>query len=287
MKDVRGKMTFSKDNIRLMIIGAHPDDCEACAGIALKMKARGHSVKFLSATDGQSGHHEKMGGTLAQCRWKEAQKVAELAGVEYEFLPNKDGFLTTSLEERYKMITAIREWAPDVIITHRPNDYHPDHRNTSILVEDSSFLVQVPNVCPMTAPLRYMPVIFYMYDSFTRPYRFCPDHVFDITDVFEQKMRLYHQYTSQMYEWLPWVDGVYGDDTDKDHVVVPEGEEERFRWLLATRGEGLKCVADDCRDALIKKYGEQGRTCEYAEALEICEYGGHFTDEEFNKIFNF
>lgn len=272
----------TEKKLRVMIIGAHPDDCEAVAGIAIKLIKNGHKVKFLSATNGQSGHQENMGGKLAQIRWNEAKKVAKLASVEYDFMDNDDGFLTTDLKTRQYMIKAIREWYPDVIITHRPNDYHPDHRNTSILVEDSSYLVCVPNVCKMTPVLRYMPVIFYMYDDFTRPYKFSQDFVFDIDDVYEDKMRLYHQYASQMYEWLPWCDNI------KDRDKIPKNDKDRFEWLLATRGRDLEHIADECRDNLIKKYGaRKGKMIKHCEALEQCEYGAKFTPEEMDRYFNF
>ena len=150
--------------LRIMVIGAHPDDCETSGGIALRFVRLGHSVKFLCATNGFSGHQSTMGGALSQIRWKEALSVSKLTGIEVEFLDNNDGYLTPGLPERTAMMRAIRIYAPDIIITHRPNDYHPDHRNTSILVQDCSYLVQVPNVCPMTPVLRYQPAILYMQD---------------------------------------------------------------------------------------------------------------------------
>lgn len=265
--------------LRVMVIGAHPDDCESAGGISLRFVRSGHKVKFLCATNGYSGHHELMGGALSQTRWKEAQKVSALTGIEMEFLDHNDAYLTPGIPERIDMLRAIRTYAPDIIITHRPNDYHPDHRNTSILVQDCSYLVQVPNICPMTPVLRFQPAIFYMQDWFKKPYPFQCDLVFDITDIYEDKMKMWHQYTSQMYEWLPWVDGV---------TEVPEGDEERFQWLLKSRfADRSKDFADENRESLIKKYGEQGKKTKYAEGLEICEYGGHLTKEQLEEYFSF
>lgn len=263
---------------RIMVIGAHPDDCELVGGVVARYLKLGHAVKFLCATNGCSGHHERMGGTMTQTRYQEAQRVAALFKMEYEFLDNDDGFLTPGLPQRFAMLKAIRSFAPDLIFTHRPNDYHPDHRNTSVLVQDCSYLVQVPNVCPTAPVLRYQPAIFYMPDNFQKPYPFQADLVFDITDVFDEKMRMYHQHTSQMYEWLPWVDGV----TD-----VPEGEEERFEWLKRTRGAMFSRWADNWRDALAEKYGDRGKQARYAEALELCEYGGKLTPEQLAAYFPF
>lgn len=265
--------------LRLLVIGAHPDDCESSAGIALRFLRSGNKVKFLCATNGCSGHQSNMGGALSQVRFEEAKRVSALTGIEYELLDNNDAYLVPGIPERINMLRAIRTFAPDIIITHRPNDYHPDHRNTSLLVQDCSYLVQVPNICPMTPVLRYQPAIFYMQDDFKKPYPFQPDLVFDITDVFEDKMRMYHQYKSQIYDWLPWVDNI----TD-----IPEGDEERFQWLLKSRfAEKSAELADQCRDKLIAKYGELGKKAIHAEALEKCEYGGQLTDEQLKEYFHF
>jgi len=179
------------------------------------------------------------------------------------------------------MLKVIRSFKPDIIITHRPNDYHPDHRAASILVQDCSYLVQVPNICPMTPVLRYQPAIFYMMDHFQKPAPFQADLVFDISGVFEDKMRMYHQYTSQMYEWLPWVDGVEG---------VPDSEEDRFQWLMnGGLGFAGRCAraADLYREKLIEKYGERGKKVTQAEALEKCEYGGQLSEEQLKEYFPF
>lgn len=265
--------------LRLLVIGAHPDDCESSGGIALRFVRAGHKVKFLTATNGCSGHESIMGGALSKVRSEEAKRVSDLTGIEYEFLDNNDAYLVPGIPERINMLRAIRTFAPDIIITHRPNDYHPDHRNTSILVQDCSYLVQVPNICPMTPVLRYQPAIFYMQDHFMKPYPFQPDLVFDISDVFEAKMRMWHQYTSQMYDWLPWVDSI----TD-----IPEEDEERFQWLLKSRfAQGGAELAEQCRDKLISKYGEKGKKVTHAEALEKCEYGGQLTEEQLKEFFPF
>ena len=43
--------------MKILCIGAHPDDNEfRCGGLALKLKAKGHEVQFLSACNGDRGH---------------------------------------------------------------------------------------------------------------------------------------------------------------------------------------------------------------------------------------
>ena len=266
---------------RYMIIGAHQDDCESSGGIALKLLDLGRRVRFLTATNGCSGHHLSMGGGLAARRQAEAERVSALTGVEYEMLDFDDGSLVPGLEERKAMIAAIRRFDPDVIITHRPWDYHPDHRYTSQLVQDSSFLVQVPNVCPLTPVMRRMPAIFYMQDDFKKPMPFSPDLVFDIDAVMERKMRMYHQYASQMYEWLPWVGQLSRDP-------IPEGDEARFEWLKHTEFTAISAgYADRFRPQLQEKYGAAGANVRYAEALEFCEYGEQLTPEAARELFPF
>lgn len=269
------------EKFRYLVIGAHADDCESAGGIVLKLKALGHDVQFLVATNGCSGHHVQMGGALVKRRLRETAKVTALTGIPYYTLDLPDGSLTQGLPERALMMRAIRELNPDVIITHRAWDYHPDHRNTSLLVQDCSFLLLVPNVNPMTAPMKRMPAIFYIQDRFQKPIPFSPDLVFDISAEWEMKLRMYHQYDSQMYEWLPWVDGV-------DMSTIPADDEARFEWLkhtrFGTRGEGY---ADQFRDQLIKKYGDAGRGARHAEALECCEYGRRPSKEELHLLFPF
>ncbi len=251
---------------KYMVVGAHPDDCESVAGIMLKLLDLGHRVRFLTATNGCSGHHKEMGGAMAARRRGEADAVASFAGLEYEMLDFNDGELTAGIPERKAMIRAIREFAPDVVITHRPWDYHPDHRNTATLVQDCSYLIQVPNICPLTKVLRYMPAIFHMQDGFKKPIPFAPDLVFDIDGEMQRKMRMYHLYTSQMYEWLPWV--------AHESEEVPKSDEARFEWLKRTRFEAWsRNYAERFRSDLIQKYGEKGETIKYAEALERSEYG--------------
>ncbi len=266
---------------RYLIIGAHADDCESAGGIALHLKALGQDVRFLVATNGCSGHHEMMGGALVKRRMQEMQRVSNLTGIPYQMLDLPDGGLVNGLPERQLMMQAIREMNPHVIITHRPWDYHPDHRNTSLLVQDCAYLLMVPNVCPMTPPMKRMPAIFYMQDRFQKPSPFTPDLVFDITSHWDMKVRMYHQYDSQVYEWLPWVDGL-------DMATIPTDDEERFQWLKNTRfGTRSEGYAQTFRAQLIAKYGEHGAQVRYAEALECCEYGRQLTQEERDKLFPF
>jgi LmbE family N-acetylglucosaminyl deacetylase len=232
--------------IRVIAFGAHPDDCEICAGgTAIKFVRGGHAVKFVSVTNGDAGHQSEGGGALAQRRRAESLEAARRLGVECEVLDNHDGELAPSVAVREQIIRAIRRWNADIVMGPRPNDYHPDHRNTGLLVQDAAYMVTVPNLCPDTPALKTNPLFLYFEDRFQRPNPFRPDIVIGIEDVFEQKMFALDAHVSQVYEWLPWLDGRLDE--------IPKDPAERREWLAAWFE---KVVAR--RDA---------------EAFEICEYG--------------
>ncbi len=268
------------DQLRILVFGAHPDDCDIKAGgIAIKYAALGHQVRFVSVTNGDAGHHEIGGIELARRRKAEAEAAGGVAGIEYHVMDNHDGELEPTLENRKKVIRMIRSYTPDLILTHRPNDYHPDHRYTSILVQDSAYMVCVPNICTDTAPLRSNPVIAYLSDGFQKPTSFNPDVVIDIDDVVEKKLDMLHCHTSQMYEWLPWIAG---------HIdEVPESNADRREWV-EHRLQGFVRVADNYRSKLVELYGEErGRKVKYAEGFEGCEYGGALNEENIPVLFPF
>ena len=181
---------MEKDKLRIMMIGAHPDDCDfRCGGVALKYAQMGHKVQFVSISDGSAGHHQMKPEELADRRKMEAQKVADLAGIEYVILGLKDGEIMADLDSRRQLIQCIRLFNPDLILTSRPNDYHADHRQTSLLVQDASYLLIVPNICPDTKPMDDMPVIGFFYDRFHNP-SFNPDIIIDIDDVIDKKFEM-------------------------------------------------------------------------------------------------
>src|SRR6185437_10422610 len=129
--------------LRVLVFGAHPDDPDATAGgVAALYGQAGHEVMFVSLTNGDAGHHEIGGVELAKRRYAEAQAVARTLGLTaYQVLDNHDGELEPSLTNRRQVIRIIREFTPDLILTPRPNDYHPDHRYTSVLVQDAAYMV--------------------------------------------------------------------------------------------------------------------------------------------------
>jgi LmbE family N-acetylglucosaminyl deacetylase len=221
------------------------------------------------------------GGPLAERRTKEAALAGQAIGADYIVLDNHDGELMPTLENRRVIIRIIREFKPDLIFTHRPNDYHPDHRYTGILVQDAAYMVMVPNIVAGTPPLEKNPVIMFLSDRFNEPTPFKPDIVVAIDDVIEKKIDMYHSHQSQMYEWLPWIGG-YLDQ-------VPEKKEERRGWLAKNRViPNAQSMADQYREKLIELYGkEKGSKVRYAEAFQVSEYGSSLTDENRKVLFPF
>lgn len=265
-----------KAKIRIIMIGAHPDDCDQDGGgTAILFAKMGYAVKFVSVTNGDAGHQLMKGAALAKRRFAEAQEAGKRFGVQYDVLNNHDGQLLPTLEVRLQIIKKIREWNADVVIAPRPNDYHPDHRYTGVLVQDAAYMVAVPNVAPEVPALKKNPVFLYFQDGFQRPNPFRPDIAIDISDVYLQKAHAMDAHTSQMYEWLPWI-GHYLNQ-------VPAGDAERENWLAKTRAVEITPAV---RSSLEKWYGtEKALHVKYAEAFEICEYGNQPTDEEKKQLF--
>jgi LmbE family N-acetylglucosaminyl deacetylase len=264
--------------LNIIAFGAHPDDCDSRAGgTAAKYAALGHRVRFVAVTNGDAGHQTEGGGALAARRRAEAQEAGRRIGVEYVVLDNHDGELLPSVNVREQIIRQIRQWNADLVLAPRPNDYHPDHRYTGVLVQDAAYMVVVPNVAPDTPALRKNPVFMYFQDGFQRPNPFTPDVAISIDDVIEKKIDMLDAHVSQMYEWLPWVAG----NLDS----VPKGAAERRKWLRETRaGQPNQAV----RAALAKWYGpEKGKAVRHAEAFEVCEYGTRPDEALIRKLFPF
>ena len=145
--------------LRIIAFGAHPDDNELrLAGTAAKWAALGHHVKFVSVTNGDIGHWQEAGGPLARRRTQEVQQAAKLLGITTQVLDLHDGELEPTLENRRTITRLIRDWKADIVLGHRPEDYHPDHRAVGQLVRDASYMVTVPFFCPDTPHLERNPV---------------------------------------------------------------------------------------------------------------------------------
>lgn len=262
--------------LRIIMIGAHPDDCDqGGGGTAILFASMGYAVKFVSVTNGDAGHQTMGGGALAKRRLAEAKEAGKRFGVEYDVLSNHDGELIPSLDVRLQIIRKIREWNADIVIAPRPNDYHPDHRYTGVLVQDAAYMVAVPNIAADTPPLKKNPVFLYFQDRFQRPNPFRPDITVDITNIFDKKVYALAAHESQFFEWLPWVGG-YANE-------VPSSKTDWLPWLTKRQ---TRAITPEMMLPIEKWYGkDRAVKVKNVEAFEICEYGSQPSTEDIKRLF--
>ena len=275
--------SFAQDNkVRVIVFGAHPDDPEINAsGTAALWAAQGHHVKLVSCTNGDIGHWKEAGGQLYRRRKAEVERAAKLMGYTVDQMDNHDGELEPTLENRKKVTRLIRQWQADIVISHRPNDYHPDHRYTGVLVQDAAYMVTVPNFCPEVPHLTKNPIFLYSADRFEKPNPFSADIIVNIDSVMEKKLDGLLGMVSQFYEG-----GANGDESlmNKD----PEFVKKRWADVRATWVNRQKSIANKYRKNLEEYYGAaRASKVQHAEAFEIYEYGRRPDKAEIKKLFPF
>ena len=268
--------------LRIIAFGAHPDDCEwAEGGAGAKWAAMGHHVKFVSCTNGDIGHWGMAGGALAKRRTAEVKKCAEILGNTAQVLDIHDGELMVTMENRRTICRLIREWKADVVISHRPNDYHPDHRYVGVLVMDAAYMVTVPFFCPDTPPLTKNPVFLFSEDEFRRPNPFTADIAVAVDDVIEKKLAAMAALESQFYEG-----GANGSASLMPSD--PAKQADRRRQVRAGHAGRSQGWAQRYRGTLADWYGkDRAAKVQHAEAFEICEYGRQPNKEELARLFPF
>jgi LmbE family N-acetylglucosaminyl deacetylase len=281
---VVGPAAAADPPVRVIVFGAHPDDAELKAGgTAAKWAKAGHAVKLVSVTNGDIGHWREAGGPLAKRRFAEVQRAAKVLGVTTDVLDVHDGELEPTLENRKKVTRLIRDWKADVVIAHRPWDYHPDHRYVGVLVQDAAYMVAVPFFCPETPPLKANPVFLYSSDGFRKPYPFRADIAVAIDDVIDTKLDAIHELESQLYEG-----GATGSAEAFRSVPPASDVAGRKAWLRQHPwGRMNAAAADQHREALVAWYGDKGKAVKHAEAFEICEYGRRPGRDEIKRLFPF
>src|SRR5436190_6629900 len=253
--------------LRIIGFGAHPDGCELKAGgVARLWSALGHHVKFVSVTNGDIGHWRDAGGPLAVRRKAEVEAAARILGIETEVLDIHDGELMPTLENRRTLTRLIREWKADIVMGPRPNDYHPDHRYTGILVQDAAYMVTVPFFCPDVPYMKKNPVFMYFPDGFQKPNPFKPDVMVSIDSVIDKRLDALDIIVSQFYEG--------GANGSADLLPSdPEKQRERKKAVRDGFAGRYKSEANRFRKELGDWYGDKGSSVKYAEGLEICGYG--------------
>ena len=253
-------MNAQEKVINIVIVGAHPDDCDIDAGgTAIKFAQMGHRVMFVSLCNGDAGHYKYGRKKLANIRKAEAEEAGKRFGVKYVVLNHHDCELLPDLKLRQEVIKLIREWNADIVIGPRPYDYMADHRSTATVAQDAAYMVIVPHCVPSVTALKKNPLFLYCENTFKKPLPFSPDIVVDISDVVEKKVYAMSAHESQFFDWLPWTNGEW--------EMVPKGEKERLDWLLEKRSIG------------------SGNKAKNYEAFEICEYGRQPSEEEIKILF--
>lgn len=266
---------MAKKQYRALSIGAHPDDADTSAGGLLwKLKDAGWDIRLLSVTDGSAGtcDPDMTRERLAAVRRKEAENSGLKLGGRYDVFSHLDGQLEPKLAIREELIRYIRDYAPDVIFTNRLCDYHADHRNTALLVQDASFLLTVPPICPDTPRLINTPTILYWGDGFLRPQPFHADLITPLTenDV-RRNVSLACCHESQYFNWMYWP-----DHTEK--ITWPR--EKQIEDLQNRFLRGTKSARDSVEARLVEKYGlETAARIGHAELFEISEYGAAPSEE--------
>ncbi|ULB34895.1 MULTISPECIES: PIG-L deacetylase family protein [Proteiniphilum] len=263
---------------RVIVICAHPDDAElTTGGTGILLSRSGYKVKLVSLTNGNKGHHEGTKNEIAIRRYNETQEVKKRMNCEYEILNNEDGELEANLKNRMEVIRLIREWKADIVITHPSYDYHPDHRNTSLLVQDAAFLVNVPKILPEVPALTESPLFLYTRGRYADRQKPNPDIVVDITPVVREKAYIIDAHASQIYEWLPWI--------NRSNKIIPDTQEEKIEYILKEyvlkRGE----IKEKDRPVVEKWYGSKAKEVKTIEAFEICEFGRSVDDREIRELF--
>lgn len=264
--------------VRLLYLVAHPDDAEYHGGgLAAIHARRGNIVKFVTLTNGDAGHHLHAGPQLAERRRQEAEAAAAIIGAASEVWQHHDGCLQPTLDLRWQVVREIRRFRPDLVLTHRTNDYHPDHRAVGMVVQDACYLVTVPALEASTPALARDPVVAFLSDHFTKPAPLAGDVVVDVGHYAELIVDMLACHRSQFFEWLPFNQGIADAIPDNDHA--------KREWLRDWYFSRLRPQADRYRRELIARYGDRGQTTEFAEVFEISEYAAPLADSLLPRLF--
>ncbi|MCK5805898.1 MAG: PIG-L family deacetylase [Lentisphaeria bacterium] len=269
---------------RLALVGAHPDDCDILAsGLAMRYRELGWDVLFVSMANGDCGHQEMDRAELGARRAGETAAVAEMLGIEYVVMDVPDCEVQPTLEQRWALLRLLRRFAPDLVVTHHQQDYHPDHRYTSQLVGDVSFLLKVPHCCPDTPALRKDTVhaFFHAVRASDREDAFAV--AVPIDDLWRRKLEVMACHTSQMFEWLPWVNG-----EDMRDIPPASDAEGRLAFIDERRRPIFTLAADLYRDRLVELLGaERARSVKLAEVYYAAPFPTSLSERNYRVLFPF
>ncbi len=220
---------------RILSFGAHPDDTEFyCGGTLALLRQAGWEVASATVSGGGGGSHEYSLEKTRRIRMAECQDAADVIGAEYYYAGGQDMDVDYCHELRVKVVHVFRQFRPDVVITCPPQDYHPDHEETSRLVRAACFFAPIPNFPEQTLePIATVPHLYYMdprRDIFGgRP----PVHFFvDISSVTDTKEQMAACHQSQR----DWIKRHHGTDNWIEHLKELDAESGRQAGTDAAEG---------------------------------------------------
>ncbi len=211
--------------MNILAIGAHPDDIETCCGGTLaKFAKMGHKVFTATATNGNVGSSTLPMEEIAAIRKEEARRAAAVIGAEYICLDYDDEMFFESKEARLKFIDLVRYCQADVILTHSPEDYNPDHELTSKIINDIAVMIPIEKIKTPSKPYDKIPIIVYFEP--VHGLGFVPTEYVDISDVIETKMEMCAAHASQ----VSWMQDNYKDAVGDENFL------ENYRTIARYRG---------------------------------------------------
>jgi len=186
--------------MRVLAIGAHPDDLEIlCGGALFRFKEQGAKIFSCVLTDGSAGHRLIPADKLRQIRKREAESAARFLGAKLFWMGVKDEFLFDDEHTRLKLIEFIRQAKPDLVFCHSEKDYHQDHQAAFKLCFAASFIAGLKNVKTHSEALFKTPFLYEM-DTLTG-IGFEPEEYVDISEAFKYKLKMLSKHKSQL-KWL-------------------------------------------------------------------------------------
>lgn len=222
--------------MNILAVGAHPDDLEILCGGTLALYARqGHHVTMAVLTNGNMGHPEIEPDEMARIRKAEFEAAAALIGADTIWMDVDDELSVVDLDARLQMVDVLRQTNPDVILTHNPDDYHVDHRNTGQLVFEAAPLSCVHRLKTRLPAISKQALIYYI--DTLGAVNFLPSEYVDISEVIVLKKEMVRCHRSQG-AWMKTATGFDMEDV-VEHVSRVRGfaagcpHAEGFRRLEA------------------------------------------------------
>ena len=186
--------------MNILAIGAHPDDIEgSCGGTLAKYVKQGHKVFCATATNGNIGSSTLSMEEIARVRKQEAKEAAAVIGAEYICLDYDDEMFFESKQARLDFINLVRYCKADVILTHYPKDYNPDHELTSKIVNDIAVMIPIAKIKTKYEPYDKIPIIAYFEPALGLG--FVPTVYVDITEEMDIKKEMCSKHVSQI-QWM-------------------------------------------------------------------------------------